>query len=289
MSKTRVLITGGSGDLGTVVSSLLLKDGFSVTSLDPLEPTTQGIDSIQGSILDRTLLDVLVANFDIVIHIAAWHGFHAFTKTKTDAEFWDLNMTGTFNLLNACEKAGVKKLLFISSSSVEEWPDIYGTTKLLGEELCRSYSIRASMQILALRPRAFIPWWNMSVYKNITEWAAWFTRGAIHIDDVAQSCLLGCHFLRAKSDSFFEALILDGKRDLSDEDLADWKNKGGKAVLANHFPHYRELIMNCSFIPTEPPTYRDNSQATELLGFRPRYGLGEMLEDVAMHDSRRAA
>ena len=166
---------------------------------------------------------------------------------------------------------------------------MYGTTKLLGKELCRAYASRGAMQILALRPRAFIPWRNTSVYQNITEWAAWFARGAIHIDDVAQGCLLGCQFLKTKMEPFFDTLTLDGKRDLSDAELADWKTKGGKEVLANHFPRYRELIMSGSFIPPQPPTYKDISKARDLLGFVPQYGLGEMLEDVAMRSPRRAA
>lgn len=289
MNTTRVLMTGGGGDLGKSLAPMLLAGGFSVTSLDLTPATTEGINSVQGSILDRHLLDVFVPESDIVIHIAAWHGFHAFTKTKTNAEFWELNMTGTFNLLDACEKSKVKKMLFISSSSVEEWPEMYGTTKLLGEELCRSYAARTGMQILCLRPRAFIPWWNTRVYKDITEWAAWFTRGAMHINDVSQSCLLGCEFLMTQNDSFFEILSLDGKRELSDLELANWKINGGTATLASRFPHHRDLIMNASFVPSEPPTYKDISNARELLGYRPQYGLSEMFEELTRLNKQRAA
>lgn len=282
-------MTGGSGDLGMALAPRLFSAGCSVTSLDPLPCSATDITGVQGTILDRPLLDELVARADIVIHIAAWHGFHAFTKSKSDVDFWDLNMTGTFNLLDACTRAKVAKCIFISSSSVDEWPEMYGTTKFLGEELCRSYAARAPMQILALRPRAFIPWWNTAVYQNINQWAAWFTRGAVHIDDVAEACLLGCNLLSNKTGAFFDIITLDGKRELSDIELAQWPTRGGKEILATHFPRYRDLIMNGTFVPTETPTYKDNSKAREILGYDPRYGLGEMLEELEKFHSGIAA
>jgi nucleoside-diphosphate-sugar epimerase len=282
-------MTGGSGDLGMSLAPRLLSAGCSVTSLDPLPSSATEITSVQGSILDRPLLDELMARADVVIHIAAWHGFHAFTKSKNDADFWDLNMTGTFNVLDACTRAKVTKCIFISSSSVDEWPEMYGTTKLLGEELCRSYVARAPMQILALRPRAFIPWWNTAVYNTIDEWAEWFIRGAVHIDDVAEACILGYNLLSDKTGAFFNNITLDGKRDLSDIELAQWRTRGGKEILATHFPRYRDLIMNGTFIPAEPPTYKGNSKAREILGYEPRYGLGEMLEELERLHSVKAA
>lgn len=61
----------------------------------------------------------------------------------------DLGRVLAPRLLDACEKANVTKCVFISSSSVEEWPDIYGTTQLLGDELCRSYAARSSSPNIA--------------------------------------------------------------------------------------------------------------------------------------------
>ena len=280
MTETRILMTGGSGDLGKTLSPKLLAAGYSVTSLDPLPCPIPGVKSVQGSILDRPLLNELMPHADTVIHIAAWHGLHAFTRSKSHADFWDLNMTGTFNVLDACEKAKVRTCIFVSSSSVDEWPVIYGATKILGEELCRSFVARASMRIVALRPRAFIPWWNTTVYSSIEEWAQWFTRGAVHIDDVAQACLLSCHLLGKSDEQIFKILTLDGKRELSERELKEWTTKGGKEILSARFPAHRDLLMNSSFIPTEPPTYKDNSRARAILGYEPRYGLGEMLAEI---------
>jgi nucleoside-diphosphate-sugar epimerase len=278
--KKRVLLTGGNGDLGRILSPRLQALGMEVSSLDPSGEIPPGIHHIQGSILDRDLTREAVKDQDVVVHIAAWHGFHAFTKSRSSAEFWDLNMTGTFNLLDACVASGTRKFVFISSSSVDEWPEMYGVTKALGEELCRAYSEREGIQVLSLRPRAFIPWWNTAVYGSKEEWAKWFARGAIHINDVAESVILACLKLLGTEQPFFDALALDGKQDFSPEELAYWRTFGGKQLLRMRFPKFQRLIESANFIPVEPPTYKDISRTKELLGFDPTYGFYELLAEM---------
>ena len=229
---TRILLTGSNGDLGKVLSPRLLASGMAVLSLDPSAETIPGVCHIQGSILDRDLVRKATTNADLIVHIAAWQGFHAFTSS----EFWDLNMTGTLNLLDACVASEARKLVFISSSSVEEWPEMYGVTKLLGEELCRSYTERDGLQVMSLRPRAFISWWNTAVYKSKGEWAKWFARGAIDMDDVAESVLLACVKLLGSDQPLFETLALDGKQDFSQEDLERWCVSGAREFLKSKFP-----------------------------------------------------
>jgi len=277
----RALLTGGSGDLGKVLTPRLVSSGLSVTSLDPSIPTLPDIEHVQGSILDRELTNNTIKHVDLVVHIAAWHGLHAFRGSRTASEFWDLNMTGTFNVLDACARSGTRKVVFISSSSVDEWPDMYGVTKLLGEELCRSYAERDGLQILALRPRAFIPWWNTDVYTSKVEWAKWFARGAIHINDVAESALLACQTLLRSERPLFESLALDGKQDLSKDDRDRWSNVGGRVLLKEKFPSFESLIDSADFIPSDPPTYKDISRAREILGFEPSYGLRELLTEMS--------
>jgi nucleoside-diphosphate-sugar epimerase len=287
MRTQNILITGGSGDLGRVLTPRLRVGGNSVTCLDPSPPLVDGAEWRSGSILDRPLVKELVGSSDLIVHIAAWHGYHAFTQSKSAEEFWDLNMTGTFNLLEACAAHEKRKFVYISSTSVDEWPEMYGTTKLLGEELCRSYALRHQMQILALRPRAFIPWWNTQVYKSITEWGSWFARGAVHINDVASAVEHACKKVVTTNDTLFEVVEIDGKHDFSDEDKKEWIRDGAKLFLMNRFPEHRELLSSASFLPEQPPTYKDNAKARELLGFEPSYGYGELLADLQREASLR--
>jgi UDP-glucose 4-epimerase len=281
MSHKRVLISGGSGDLGGRLISRLAARGYSITNVDPHPAPTSDCKSIVGSILDRPVVSELAAQSDLIIHIAAWHGYHAFTGSKSPHEFWDLNMTGTFNLLEAASQHDVKQFLFISSSSVDEWPELYGTTKILGEQLCRSYAERFGMNILCLRPRAFIPWQNTSVYSTFEEWATWFMRGSVHINDVAQAVLLGCEAVANAGSPFFDVVEIDGKRELSDADLLDWRTEGGKAVLTKVFPEFSREVSRAPFIPHDPPRYKDSRAAQRLLGYVADYGLRELLAEYA--------
>lgn len=281
MNTKRALITGGSGDLGGRLIPLLLNAGYDVSNLDPTPKCVNNVSSISGSILDRAIVSEAVAQSDVIVHIAAWHGLHAFTRSKSPHEFWDLNMTGTFNLLEAAAQHGVRNFIFISSTSIDEWPDLYGTTKLLGEQLCRSYSERAGMKILCLRPRAFIPWWNANVYSSFEEWAAWFMRGSVHIDDVAQAVLLACETTLRTDSELYEVIELDGKRDLSDVDIRDWDSCGGKRTLTKLFPEYAREIAMAPFIADTPPTFKDSRKAVQTLGYRAHYGMRELLKEYA--------
>ena len=279
-TNTRIVMTGGNGDLGKLLAPKLSAIGADAISLDPVGKVAAGVSHIPGSILDRNLTRESIAGATLVVHIAAWHGFHAFSKSKTDAEFWDLNMTGTFNVLDSCVASGTRKLVFISSTSVDEWPDMYGMTKLLGEELCRAYAKREDIQVITLRPRAFVPWWNTNVYNSKEEWASWFARGAVHIDDVAEAAMLACVKLLETDNSMCEVLTLDGKQDFSAEEIEIWRERGGKSFLMERFPEYRALIESASFIPDEPPVYKDISRTKEVLGFMPRYGLYELFVEM---------
>lgn len=277
MKEKRVLITGASGDLGKVLIPLLVNSRFKVRSLDPLEPAQPSGEFVQGSILDREVLKAHLHGVDLVIHIAAWHGFHEFTGQKTRDEFWDLNMTGTFNLLQGCVENGVEKFLFVSSTSIDDGSSFYGLTKRLGEDLCQNYSEHYGMDILAIRPRAFIPHTNRQVYKSYLEWATWYAKGAIHIDDVAQALHRGAEYLLKSEKVDFSSIEIDGKHDFSSKEIAMWEKEGWDSILKSRFPQYAERIKEIDFAPEAPPTYKDNSKAASILGFEPKFGFDEML------------
>jgi nucleoside-diphosphate-sugar epimerase len=183
----RVFLTGGSGDLGQVLSRQLEERGDVPVCFDVRPPRSGRGPYVQGSILDREALQRGLVGADCVVHIAAWHGIHEATGAKDVYEFWDLNVTGTFYVFEAAVRAGVQRIVYISSTSVANWAGVYGHTKVLGEEVARAYAARHRLSVITLRPRAFIPPWNREVYRSFVEWAKWFWRGAVHIDDVSQA------------------------------------------------------------------------------------------------------
>ena len=186
----RILLTGGAGDLGLLLARELSQRGDTPVCLDIRPPSVQRGEFVPGSITDRALLAQTMPGIDVVVHIAAWHGIHEVTGQRDAFDFWDVNVTGTFNVLETAVRAGVHKVVFISSTSVEDRHGIYGHTKVLGEEMAQTYAVRHGMEIITLRPRAFIPHWNKTVYKNYVEWAHWFWAGAVHINDVVQATRL---------------------------------------------------------------------------------------------------
>ena len=111
----------------------------------------EGTETIQGSILDRSAVTNAVDGCDAVVHLAAMIGVY-----RTDAqplECMEVNLQGSVELLNACVKAKVKKVVFSSSSEVygdskvdsidEEHPlmpkSIYAVSKIAAEGYLRAY------------------------------------------------------------------------------------------------------------------------------------------------------
>ncbi|MBK6710253.1 MAG: SDR family oxidoreductase [Chloroflexi bacterium] len=71
-------------------------------------------------------------------------------------DFWDLNVTGTFYVLETAVRPH-SHFLHISSTGMDEWPGIYSSNKLLAEELVRTYAARHGLNALILRPAPSSP------------------------------------------------------------------------------------------------------------------------------------
>ena len=279
----RIFLTGGSGDLGQVLSKELEVRGDIPVRLDVRAPINDRGVYIQGSILDRLLLRRSLEGIDCIVHIAAWHGIHDATKAKTVYEFWDLNVTGTFNVFEAAVEAGIKRIVHISSESVSDWSGIYGHTKVLGEEIARAYAKRHGMQVLTLRPRAFIPWWNREVYRSFVEWARWFWPGAVHIEDVNQAVIQAIDLLAHQSFSSPLVLNVDGAYEYSDEDLNAWDSDGPGTTFRKYYGEYHELVLSYGLNPAQKPEKLDISESRHWLGYEPHYSLKNLLLELKQY------
>jgi nucleoside-diphosphate-sugar epimerase len=144
-----VVVTGSSGLVGSTVAAALEARGHDVVGVDVRPgPYT----SVVGDF--RT---VDVAGADAVVHIAALHAPHV--GVRPDAEFWDVNVDATAGLLAAAGAAGVRRLVFTSTTSVygtalvpdgeavwvdESLPpqprDVYDETKFAAEQLVAAAS-----------------------------------------------------------------------------------------------------------------------------------------------------
>lgn len=116
----KILITGGAGYVGTVLSNKLHKEGHDITILDNLTYGNQGIIEdikiINGDITNSLDVDMSTKNQNAVIHLAAISND---PTGNLDADFtYSTNIEGTKKLVDSSIKNGVKRFIYASSSSV---------------------------------------------------------------------------------------------------------------------------------------------------------------------------
>jgi UDP-glucose 4-epimerase len=165
----KILVTGGAGYIGSHVVYELIDQGNDVTILDDMSlGLEENIDPrstfVNGSTHSDSDLDsVMAMNFDGVIHLAAWKA--AGESMINPAKYAHNNLIGTINLLNACDRYGIKNFVFSSTASVygnpqyipmdENHPvspiNYYGETKLQIERNLKWFSDLKGIRISILR------------------------------------------------------------------------------------------------------------------------------------------
>lgn len=279
----RILLTGGSGDLGWSLVPRLLNNGDTPVILDvraPLDPRREAT-FIQGSILDRSTLEESFRGCDCIVHIAAWHGIHEGEKDAYD--FFDLNVRGTFEVFEAAASAGIDKIIYISTTSVYRPDTLYGRSKVLAERIAEDYSKYAAMNVITLRPRGFIPFWNRDVYTKYSDWVRWFWKGAVHIDDVASAVMLSLDLVSRRKLERNLVLTLDGAYEYTDHDLNHWDEDGAGSTFRKHYSEYYDLVLSYGLDPALRPTTLDITETVRWLGYEPSYGLANLLSELAAY------
>lgn len=127
----RYLVTGGAGFIGSNTVDELVRRGHSVTVLDDLSSgkeenlanVREQITFIRGTITDRAVVAQACQGADYVLHLAAHTSVPRSVKQPLETN--QVNADGTLNVLVAARDAGVRRVVFASSSS------IYGDTPTL--------------------------------------------------------------------------------------------------------------------------------------------------------------
>jgi nucleoside-diphosphate-sugar epimerase len=113
---TKALVTGGGGFLGGAIVRLLQLRGEDVRSFSRsvyAELETLGVEQIQGDISDQHAVEQAVKGMDLVFHVAAKPGIWG-----DYSEYYQTNVIGTGNVISACLKHRVARLVYTSSPSV---------------------------------------------------------------------------------------------------------------------------------------------------------------------------
>lgn len=175
LEDARVLVIGGAGFIGGFVVEELLKepvreviiyDNFSRGKMENIEESLKdprcSIYPYGGDVRETDVLDTAMEGVDYVFHLAAMWLLHCKDYPRTA---FDVNVAGTFNVLEACVKHNVKKLIYSSSASVygdavevpmtENHPfnnkNFYGATKISGEAMCTAFNDRYGLSVIGLR------------------------------------------------------------------------------------------------------------------------------------------
>ncbi len=165
----KVLVTGGAGFVGSNVTEYIVRAGGRVTVLDDLSTgQIENIDDdidfefVNGSVVDRGLVNRLVKEVDYVCHLAARN---IILSTKNPVSDYEVNIGGTLNVLLAARDHGVERIVYSSSASVYGNPRIlpiaederphtfspYSVSKLAGENYCRAFYETYGIPVAALR------------------------------------------------------------------------------------------------------------------------------------------
>ena len=171
----KLVVIGGAGLIGShTVDRLLQEDVREIVIYDNFCRGTHGnlegalkdprlrIFEIGGDICQSDILAEALKGADGAFHFAAlWLlQCHEFPRSA-----FDVNIRGTFNVIEACVQQGVKRLVFSSSASVygdaveepmtEDHPfnntNLYGATKIAGEQMCRAFHHRYGLNYAGLR------------------------------------------------------------------------------------------------------------------------------------------
>ncbi len=296
----KVLITGGAGFIGSAIAKNLSDRGFTVKSFDINKPKEMFGEYINSTIMYPDELYESIKGCDYVIHLAARLGVKQTEHKRISC--LNINIQGTRNVIEACTKAGIKKILFSSSSEVYGEPlktpicetdpvspkSVYAVTKLAGEEYLRAYQQEHGLNYSIVRffnvygseqvenfvmprfIRAVTEDQSPTIYGEGNQ-----IRSFCHVNDAAQGVYLALTSDKSNSEIFN---IGNDRADITMKDLAYKVIKlSGKNIEPYFVPMEQSDRTNEREIIKRIP---DISKAKELLNYNPTVTLDEGITDI---------
>lgn len=317
LKDSRVVVVGGAGFVGShLVDQLIQEPVREIVVLDNFVRGTRAnlsaatrddrVRLVDGSITDLELLRELMKGAEYVFHLAALWLYECVHQPRSAL---DVNVVGTYNVIESAQQAGVKKVVYSSSASVygdavltpmtEDHPfnnrTMYGATKIAGEQFFRAFYEQHRLDYVGLRymniygPRMDYKGTYVSVIMKVLDRIneglppIIFGDGSqaydfIHVEDVAQANILA---LKSEAtDEFFNVGM--GVKTTIDELVEMLLEITGSDLRPEYRPQEQMFV-----------TQRVGSteKAERLLGFRAAVSLREGLRSVVewrQHDQRAA-
>ena len=212
----KVLVTGGSGFIGSHVVDQLVEAGHKPVIYDRRpSPFRDDIQTELGELSDLTMLELAMSGCDAVMHLAAAADVNEVAKMPVESEA--ANARGTLNVLEAARGAGVKRVVYASTiwvytgesgERVDEESNLgmpnhlYTASKLAGEMYCRSYNELYDLEFTVLRfgspygprarPAAVVPAFvgkAMAGEALTVAGAGDQSRRFVYVEDLASGCV----------------------------------------------------------------------------------------------------
>ncbi len=310
----KVLVTGGTGFTGSHLVKKLLKEGLEVKVL--ARPTSNtaflkelGAEVVPGDITDKDSVNRAVYGTTKVFNIAA-----AYREAKLpEASYWAVNLEGTRNIISACIKYGVSRLVHCSTigvvSSVDKPPsnesapyspdDIYQQSKCAAEKEVLKSVRDEGLPASVIRPCAIYGPGDLRLLKMFRMIAKnrFYILGSgkalyhmVYIDDLVSGFILASE----KDNSIGEVFIIGGAKYTTINELSGIiADEFGVEPPGIHFPfkpiEILSVLMEYAYKPLkkEPPLYRrriaffkkdrafDISKAKKMLNYVPAFDLKE--------------
>jgi nucleoside-diphosphate-sugar epimerase len=212
----RVVVTGGSGFIGSRLCRRLVARGDEVTVVDLVPARASGCRSVHSSVLDLDGTTRHVAGADVVVHLA---GYVREGMRRSPHEGATLQLQGTLNVLEACRRAEVGHVALASSFYVydampadvtvdESTPldprpkELFGAGKLMAEALCHEYQRRHGLDYTVFRLGAVYGFGGSSAVGDFIEtglrgqtievWGRGVRRNQYtYVDDIADGIIAG--------------------------------------------------------------------------------------------------
>ena len=302
----RILVTGGAGLIGSTTIDLLLRehdpgrivilDNMSRGAAANIEQALKDrrVQLVDGDIRDRALVDRLAAEADAIVHMAALRITACAAEPR---EAFEVMCAGSYNVVEAAQKAGVQKVVAASTASIYGLADTfptteshhpynnrtwYGAMKVMLEGLLRSFNDMHGLPYVAFRYfNVYGP--RMDIHGKYTEvlirWMERLEAGQpplilgdgrqtmdfVYVEDIARANVLGL-----ASDVSDEVFNVASGTETSLNDLAAALSRVmGKSVAPEYGPERK--------VNAVPRRLASTENAERLLGFRAQVSLDEGL------------
>lgn len=272
-----VLVTGASGFIAKRLVPSLAKR-MKIRLFGRKEPAIEcEKEVVCGDLRDYDLVREAVAGIDFIVHLGA------ITANRVHDNIYqlDVNLKGTYNLIEAAVREKVKKFVFASSIAaygcldtdyfvpdflpVDEShqckpKDTYGLSKFLGEEILKGYARKNDITVICFR---FTGIWDLAVWNPTQQTAQSTLWSAVDIRDVIQAV----------------ELALDGDIDIKKSEVFNigsqeiWVKENTIELIKKHYPRVKLFPGREYFQENSRASLFGIEKAKQLLGFKPKYEL----------------